>query len=238
MDSALIMCISIEGENFCNAGFGIKIDGVYFKSLPSLKSINDEGGGIFVRFLPEFDDVERFQGKRIFIFYYSKNYGKVNAKKMLICGIIKNSNGIVLECVGLDFLLSFGRANMFSLTCRANFGDAKCKADLSRFTINGKAERYEHKKREIYNSSLVVKNSEVYKNGKITIKNNTFIVLSAQDGFIKILNDKGIKIESGEEYVLTAGCDKTLKTCKEVHKNVVNFQGEPFVFEKFSSSIF
>ena len=241
MSDIFTLCISIEGENFCNCVSETKIEGITFKPLPSLAFTNLKSDSVFVEFGADFENPERFQGKRILIFYYFQGEQirkKMNVKKMLVYKISTSSSIIALECVSLEFLLSLGRANFFSLNCRCNFGDKYCKLDVSHFAVKGTVEKYLKQTNQIYDSKLNFENPERFANGKLKIGNFTFIVLVIENCKIKIINELGIEVKEGQEYTLIAGCDKTLKTCKEVYKNSINFQGEPFIFEKFSSSVF
>ena len=237
MNEVFVLCISIEGKNFCNSSGELKIDGATFSPLPSLTFVGQKTDGIIVQFSADFENVERFQGKRIAIFYYNHSSKKVNAKKMLVYKIFTLTSVISLECVSLEFLLSLGRASLFSLNCRCNFGDKNCKLDISQFSTKGMVEEFLEASNQIYDSNLKLENPEKFINGKIKINNSTFVVLLVEDCKIKILNEIGVKFAKHDKYELISGCDKTLKTCKEVYKNSSNFRGEPFIFEKFSSSI-
>jgi uncharacterized phage protein (TIGR02218 family) len=36
-------------------------------------------------------------------------------------------------------------------------------------------------------------------------------------------------VQAGDEYIATAGCDKSLATCRDRFNNVINFRGMPYL---------
>ena len=238
MTEVTISCISIDGENFCNSLSDIRIHNNIFKSIKSLNFIYTSNKSAVINIDVDFVNFHKFQGKRIKLFYYNKTIGILNATKMIIVRIIRKSSTIVLECVGLNKLLNLKSANLFSLNCRANIGDKNCKLNLEKFTIEGKVESYLNSTQEIVDRKLNIASPDIFQNGKIKINNMFFIVLYVSDSKIKILNEINVPLNIGLKYKLIPGCSKTLECCTNNYDNAINFQGEPFVFQKFSSSVF
>jgi uncharacterized phage protein (TIGR02218 family) len=238
MRQTFVLCVKIGEENFTSSPISMEIEKNTYFPLKSLNFLHNEGGKVVLEFSSQMQNAERFQGKRVELFYFNIAFGKKWLQKMIVYKIIKTDSKIKLECTNLKFLINLSRASFFSLNCRANFGDEACKADVKKLGISGKIQSFLKDKNEILDNNLKIKNPELYSSGKVKIGDRAFIVLGVKDGCIKILNESKVELYAEQEYFLISGCDKTLKCCQEVHKNAVNFQGEPFVFEKFSSSFF
>ena len=238
MREIFTLCVDINGEKFTNFPITFEIEENFYFPLKSLNFLHNDGGKAVIEFCIEMQNPERFQGKRVELFYFNNTFGKKWLQKMVVYKIIKTDAKVRLECASLKSLLDLGRTSFFSLNCRANFGDEMCKADVKKLGITGKIEVFDKEKNIIFDENLKIENPEIYTGGKLRVGTHIFIVLSAKNGFIKFLNEAKVELYTKEEYFLISSCDKTLRCCKEVHKNAVNFQGEPFVFEKFSSSSF
>lgn len=232
------ICFFVDGKGYCNSSTALKIGNICFSPLNSLTLEKNHEDGIILRFSYNFSKVESLQGKRINIFYYSKNYGTVNEKKFFIHKIIKTTSYILLNCISLKNLLTLNKAQLFSLNCRANFGDAHCGVDIKKYSICGTVKKYNIALNELQDDDLKVENEASFSQGKLKINNLIFVVLFVKNGVIKIINEMKIPIEEGGSYTLIQGCDKSLETCQKKYKNSKNFRGEPFVFKRQSGSIF
>lgn len=122
---------------------------------------------------------------------------------------------------------------IFSNTCRANFGDKKCKVD---------------KKSISYKSQVVDISGDIIKCDKIDYESGYFkggqAFFSLEEGrvyscrilshFLTQIEVEGwfaSKIKVPHEITLIPGCDKKFRTCCNKFDNALNFRGEPFVPE-------
>jgi len=122
----------------------------------------------------------------------------------------------------------------FSKTCRANFGDLKCKADKNAYG-------YMYNIKEIFNNTLIV--FEMQKeDGYFNCGNATFEREPLQPVLhIKIVTQSGGQVtldkvitdnmKHFKKVKLIAGCDKNFTTCCNKFDNAINFRGEPFIPE-------
>jgi uncharacterized phage protein (TIGR02218 family) len=55
---------------------------------------------------------------------------------------------------------------------------------------------------------------------------------NATTGEFELFEKMPYDIETGDEFEVTWGCDKSATTCKDTFDNLVNFRGEPFVPSK------
>ncbi len=121
--------------------------------------------------------------------------------------------------------------DFFSPTCRAEFGDSKCKKDLENYTFSGKITRiFSENSFEVD----ISKPDGHFLDGfaKITNQNNDSVkskIISHKGGIITILSNFSYFFpEIGNNIQLISPCGKTLTACK-AFDNVVNFRGEPFI---------
>jgi uncharacterized phage protein (TIGR02218 family) len=153
--------------------------------------------------------------------------------------------GIVL---GIDFPVAnganislsgnFGRAaknntEKYSATCRANFGDERCKVDTSLYT---EAFTVDTAGRQTFTASeLVTGVDNKYKFGTVlwTTGRNAGVATEvanteAGNGRVNLYFRTPYPIEVGDEGTITQGCQYTLAACI-AYNNVPNYRGEPFI---------
>lgn len=119
----------------------------------------------------------------------------------------------------------------YSKTCRAKFGDNKCKIDLKKFEVELQVKKIE---KNILLVHEIKYENQYFKGGEIIflLKDNRQInnivlsqignVLTIKEDFLEIQgNLKGVKI--------TPACDKKFITCCKKYDNALNFRGEPFI---------
>lgn len=122
----------------------------------------------------------------------------------------------------------------FSKTCRANFGDAKCKVDKNAFSavydikeiLSKTLFVVEMKKPDGYynygNAIFEGENLQVLINIKIVSQSGCIIVLD------RVITDN---MQHLKKVKLIAGCDKIFSTCCNKFDNAINFRGEPLIPE-------
>ena len=159
---------------------------------------------------------------------------------MIISKITKSENGFLLELIGISELFNVQKMNYFSEKCRAELGDNLCKIDIQKISLYGIITGFSKDYIEIYDKNLQVQNPKSFNHGKFKIEtmDEEFLIRKLENGLITLLFEPFVQLKIGMKFQIYPSCDKTLKTCKMQYSNVVNFRGEPFVFEKHSSSSF
>ena len=130
--------------------------------------------------------------------------------------------------------LQYSIGQLYSPVCRECIGSEKCGINIDNYKANGVVEN-------IISADCFTGNHQInkateigyYKYGIIKFLTGKLQGISMQikdelDGKIYLLQNTKL-ISIGDEYELFAGCDKTLKTCKEKFNNVMNFRGEPYI---------
>ena len=116
----------------------------------------------------------------------------------------------------------------YSETCRADFGDNKCKFDKNHASFIYNIDK-------ILNAEISVldidKNSGYFTNGTAILNNGQFrakILYHSNNNFT-LSTSVPPNLQCQRTIILTAGCDKTFLTCCNKFHNQVNFRGEPFI---------
>lgn len=140
-----------------------------------------------------------------------------------------------VEINGLTQTLQTHIGEVTSAACRAAFGDARCQAPLATW-------------RDTYTLASVTDGRTLVLTGPNQLAAGTYAggLLEVMDGpaaglrmdvrtwtpgtlTLGLYLPLGVLPVAGDQVRVTAGCDKSLATCKAVFANVVNFQGEPHV---------
>jgi uncharacterized phage protein (TIGR02218 family) len=138
---------------------------------------------------------------------------------------ITELQGIRIKC-----LRSIG--SLYSPTCRAQFGDSRCGMNLSLHQVTGSIS-------SVTSRSLFQDSGRTEANGHFTFGSIEFLSGNNNGlfGEVKAFSNASIllalpmpyAVEVGDNYRLTAGCDKLFATCAARFENAVNFRGEPHV---------
>ncbi len=119
---------------------------------------------------------------------------------------------------------------IFSKTCRANFGDEKCKINKADYSFNYDISEINDR---LFTLASSDKEDGYFNGGEAIIGNVIFKakIISHFRGIIEV--DKSVPeiIRSYSQITLIAGCDKKFITCCNKFHNAVNFRGEPFIPE-------
>jgi hypothetical protein len=118
---------------------------------------------------------------------------------------------------------------IYSKTCRANLGDAKCRINLENFASIVNISGIEN--------NLVMANFQqpdgYYDYGKINFIDTSIYILILKQTSNSLILESNVPQDliNQEKIKIFPGCDKTLETCYTKFSNVLNFRGEPFVPE-------
>ena len=145
---------------------------------------------------------------------------------------IKYTDGkFIVKIDGLLSLLDKNIGKTFSPTCRACFCDNKCGLNIENYTANGSITTMDSQI-NFLSSALTSYTDDYFKNGYIKFTsgkdcNDIITVKEFKNGNI-VLSTKPLKeLGIGDNFVIVAGCDKTIDTCYTRFNNSINFRGEP-----------
>ena len=118
---------------------------------------------------------------------------------------------------------------MFSKTCRANFGDNKCKVNIDDYAVNCDI--------LFFNFNIIscdIKDVEdgYFTGGRLRAKGyKEFKILMHSGNYIEIDSTLALDFIGHKQVTLIPACDKNFRTCCYSFNNAVNFRGEPAIPE-------
>lgn len=144
---------------------------------------------------------------------------------------LKNSQ-FIAEVRGFAQKLSQNIVELYSPTCRAVFGDNRCKVNLANYTVSSSVSSVIG--RQVFISNSMVQTAGYFSGGEIQW------LTGANAGRRMEIKEFGNKqftlalpmpsnIAIGDTFNAIAGCDKTFETCVGKFNNAINFRGEPHV---------
>ncbi len=148
-------------------------------------------------------------------------------------GEVTLKNGqFIAEVRGLAQKLSQNIVELYSPTCRAIFGDGRCKANPASYTVDGAVNTITS--RQVFISNSMMQAAGYFSGGEIQF------LTGANAGRLMEIKEFANKqftlvlpmpnnIAIGDSFNAIAGCDKTIGTCAGKFANAVNFRGEPYV---------
>jgi uncharacterized phage protein (TIGR02218 family) len=148
-------------------------------------------------------------------------------------GEVTLKNGqFIAEVRGLAQKLSQNIVELYSPTCRAIFGDARCKASLASYTVGGSVNTVSS--RQVFISNSMTQAAGYFSGGEVVWLTGANAGRRME---IKEFSNKQFtlvlpmpnNVTVGDTFNAIAGCDKTISTCIAKFNNAVNFHGEPYV---------
>lgn len=164
--------------------------------------------------------------------YEDIGQGTLSLRRGWMGEVAINRGQFVAEVRGISQQLSQVIGELYSPLCRAEFGDTRCKVSLAAYTVTGAITAVTS--RLVFEDSSRTEDAGYFNAGKVTFSsgdNNgiSMEVKSFFEGELMLSLPMPYAMEVGDSYTLSAGCDKTLETCKATFGNVINFRGEPHV---------
>lgn len=155
-----------------------------------------------------------------------------------LLGAVSIVNGTyTIELRSLTQRLAEQVGEVTSATCRVHkLGDARCGVDLGDYTDSAASSPGASRSDLLIDIST--RANGFYDCGLITwtAGANAGIVREIKSSAVEGSNTRirlqepiPFAIEAGDSVTLTAGCDRTLATCKDKFSNVINFRGEPYI---------
>ena len=154
------------------------------------------------------------------------NIGEINVGEVSATATIR----------GLAQKLEQAALEVYSANCRAELGDSRCKFNISAppHTVSGSVTTVID--RSNFNTNITLESNNFYRYGLLTWTSGANNLRKADvksytqaSGLIELFDDIFNDISIGDNFTLTAGCDKSLSTCKNKFSNVIKFIGEPYI---------
>lgn len=146
---------------------------------------------------------------------------------------IEDGQRYTAEIRGQEQALATQIGNLYSLTCRANLGDSKCKVDLTQFTKQGTVTALGDNSRTTFTSPADGAPDGYFSNGLLTwlTGKNAGLVMEVsnfQSGVFTMFMPLLHRVEIGDTFKAVKGCTKTVASC-ESFGNVINMRAEPYI---------
>lgn len=143
------------------------------------------------------------------------------------------------EMRGLAHALNQERGRVYTRGCDADLGDARCGINLDSPQFKGTGTvTAAQSNRSFAASGLDAFIDGWFKGGRLvwTSGQNAgaaievkFHANNGQTVRFELWETMPFNIEAGDTFIVTAGCDKSLETCRARFNNVVNFRGFPYI---------
>jgi len=164
--------------------------------------------------------------------YQDLSQGSMSLRTGWIGEVQYGNSQFVAEIRGLTQKLSQTIGSLFSPSCRAIFGDARCEVDLSTLQQTGIITGVED--RRIFSDSGRLESDNYFRHGLMQFTDGLNIgqameVKSFSNGTIVLVLPMPFDVSIGDGYIIDVGCDKTFGMCVDNFANAVNFRGEPHV---------
>ena len=158
--------------------------------------------------------------------------GKLLLKTGWLGEVTLRGGQFIAEMRGLSSQLQQVIGDVYTPTCRAKLGDAKCAVNLASYTVTGTVTSVEAA--YAFSDASRTQPNDYFSYGLVTFTSG------ANAGFSMEVRDYSNKrfglflplpnaIAVGDHYTAIAGCDKVFDTCISRFGNAVNFRGEPHV---------
>ena len=169
------------------------------------------------------------------------NWADVSQRVLMRTGnlgeIKRDEFGFTAEIRGLSHYLQQPMGRVVQFSCDADLGDSRCGVDLIGAAFTGTAVVSEViDDRTVKVTGLGVYSTDWFTRGLVrwTIGENLGQrrevkrhALSGAGVVIELWQALALPIAIGDQFDVTAGCDKQFSTCREKYSNAVNFRGFP-----------
>lgn len=164
--------------------------------------------------------------------YAAPEQGRVLIKKGNIAQVSISNEGYQIAITGLADKLDKNITEIYSPLCRARFGDSKCGVNTASLIFSGAVTSVVNER--IFKDTSRTEAKGYFDKGiiKFTSGNNTGFsteVRRSEDDKITLSIPFPNPMQIGDDYQITAGCDKKFSTCISKYNNAINFRGEPHI---------
>lgn len=202
----------------------LSVDNLEVMGMLSASSIADadiEAG------LWDYAEIEIFQ-----VNYKDLTQGALLQRKGWLGEVRTGKTVFTAELRGMAQKLQQTIGELYSPTCRATLGDARCGKDLTAFTFTGTVETVTSNRQ--FTDSGLVQSDAYFDYGLITWTGGLNVGLSMEvktytTGAVLLQLPMPYSVQVGDSFSIVAGCAKRIiEDCKTKFNNVVNFRGEPY----------
>jgi uncharacterized phage protein (TIGR02218 family) len=160
---------------------------------------------------------------------------KVILKTGWIGEIKYSNNSYTAEIISIGGKTNNIIGNCYSSSCRAEFGSKYCGMAIEKFTYKGVitsviSEGCFFDESRVEPDGYFVQGLITFTSGKNRGKKYTVVEFFENKISVDFLIIA--KFFVGDEYIITAGCDKSVNCCIAKFNNVLNFRGEPYIPNK------
>lgn len=164
--------------------------------------------------------------------YEDLSQGKLVVKRGRLGEVTINQQMFTAEVRGLTQHLSQTIGEVYSPSCRAVLGDARCKRSLASFTVTTAVTTVTNN--QTFTAAALTQAAGYFTGGEVqwTSGNNAGRRMEVKEFASKqivLALPMGKSIQAGDGFKVIAGCDKTRETCRTKFNNILNFRGEPDV---------
>ncbi|WP_020179060.1 DUF2163 domain-containing protein [Methylopila sp. M107] len=148
-------------------------------------------------------------------------------------GEVARGRGVfTAELRGLTHALSQPRGRLYQRACDADLGDARCKVDLTASENRATGEVQAALGPRIFGTRDYDGPAGRFERGRLvwTSGGNAGSVGEIRrqvDDRIELAEAPAVPIAEGDAFLVTAGCDKTWRACRDRFDNALNFRGFP-----------
>lgn len=177
--------------------------------------------------LYDFAEIEVFQ-----VNFNQPDAGSLRLRRGWLGEVALRNGRFVAEVRGISQKLSQQIGSLYSAACRAELGDAQCKVAMAGYTQTGSLSNVTSN--SVFSDSARTEEDGFFTFGKLTFTSGANAGLSMEVkefalGEFVLALPMAYDVQTGDEYQVQAGCDKSFSTCTARFDNAVNFRGEPHV---------
>lgn len=164
--------------------------------------------------------------------YAAPNDGTLPLKAGWLGELSLKDGMFVAEIRGLSSLLQQNIGQVYTKTCRAKLGDARCGVNLAAVTVSGTVTASNGAYG--FTDSARMEADQYFAYGAVTFTSGENAGLSMEvrgfsHGVFSLFLPMPYPIAVGDDYTAIAGCDKSFEACAGRFANALNFRGEPHV---------
>ena len=164
--------------------------------------------------------------------YEDLSQGRLVVKRGRLGEVTINQQMFTAEVRGLTQHLSQTIGEVYSPSCRAVLGDARCKRSLASFTVTTTVTTVTNN--QTFTAAALTQAAGYFTGGEVqwTSGNNAGRRMEVKEFAAKqivLALPMGKSIQAGDGFKVIAGCDKTREACRSKFNNILNFRGEPDV---------
>jgi len=201
---------------------GLAVDNLELEGMLDSENITQEG---LLSGLYDHAELEIFM-----VNYQAPDDGQLHVKSGWLGEVTLREGVFVVEVRGLSAALQQTIGEVYTPTCRAQLGDARCKKSLVSYTHSGTVDSVENE--FTFYDAARGEAAGYFSYGNITFTTgaNAGLTMEIRDfgnGRFSLFLPLPNAVEPGDAYLAVAGCDKRIETCAARFANAVNFRGEP-----------